>query len=342
MTNHSFSDTIIKWQKNHGRRHLPWQLKKTPYRVWVSEIMLQQTQVQTVIPYYDRFMQRFPDIQSLAAADINEVMHLWSGLGYYARGKNLHRAACQICAQHGGVFPKDYDSIIQLSGIGPSTAGAILSLSMGQSAVVLDGNVKRVIARHQGLFDDFSQTKPHKQLWQLAEQLLPQKSCDRYNQGLMDIGATCCTQAQPNCRQCPLAKSCYANLNHCQKDIPVKKARTPKPTKSEAFLLIVNEQHVLLKKRPSTGIWSNLWCLPSRSEAEKLSTDWQEHLPVLQDRTTFTHYHLDYTVTPCTNSDFTLTSKEWLWYNQENPPAIGLPAPITQVINQYFNQSHAF
>ena len=257
-----FSERLICWQKIHGRHDLPWQNTRDPYAIWVSEIMLQQTQVAAVIGYYQRFMHRFPDIASLAQASQDEVLQHWSGLGYYSRARNLHAAAQRIAAEHGGRFPEDFEAVQQLPGIGRSTAAAIVSFAFRQRQAILDGNVKRVLARHFLIEGWSGLPKVEKTMWQLAESLLPQEDIEPYTQGLMDLGATLCTRSKPKCMLCPLRGSCQAYESGRWQELPTAKPRKALPEKRTVMLLLLQGNQILLEKRPPNGIWGGLWSLP--------------------------------------------------------------------------------
>ncbi len=257
-----FSAELIAWQKHHGRHSLPWQNTRDAYRVWLSEIMLQQTQVSAVIPYYQRFLERFPDCASLAAAPAEEVMALWSGLGYYSRARNLHQCAKDVMARHGGRFPSDPVLLAELPGIGRSTAAAIAAFSYGARAAIMDGNVKRVFARVFAI-DGFPGDKAvENAMWQRAEALLPEHDLEAYTQGLMDLGATVCTRSKPNCAACPFAQRCLARQQGRTAELPVKKPKKAVPEKSTAMLVLVHRNQVLLEQRPGSGIWGGLLSLP--------------------------------------------------------------------------------
>ena len=258
----SFSADVVRWQKTHGRHALPWQNTRDAYRIWLSEIMLQQTQVAAVIPYYQRFLERFPDVASLAAAPSEDVMSHWSGLGYYSRARNLHRCAQRVVAEHGGIFPADPALLADLPGIGRSTAAAISAFAYGTRAAILDGNVKRVFCRVFGI-DGYPGAKPvEDQLWRRAEALLPQQDMQSYTQGLMDLGATLCTRSRPACERCPLAHRCVAYASGRTEELPVRKPRKAVPERHTVMLVIVDDSHVLLEQRPGTGIWGGLLSLP--------------------------------------------------------------------------------
>lgn len=262
-----FSERLITWQKQHGRHQLPWQQTRDAYRIWLSEIMLQQTQVATVIPYYQRFLQRFPDVAALAAAPVEDVMALWAGLGYYTRARNLHRCAQAVVAHHGSKFPSDVEQLSALPGIGLSTAAAIAAFAYGARAAILDGNVKRVFCRTFGIEGFPGQTAVERQLWQHAEALLPAEDIEAYTQGLMDLGATVCTRSKPRCDVCPMQSRCVAHASGRTADLPARKPKKATPEKSTVMLLVLHDGELLLEQRPPTGIWGGLMSLP---ELERL------------------------------------------------------------------------
>jgi A/G-specific adenine glycosylase len=264
----SFASRIIRWQSRHGRHDLPWQRSRDPYRIWVSEIMLQQTQVATVIPYYERFIARFPAVADLARASEDDVLALWSGLGYYARGRNLLRAARAVMAQGGGAFPRDFESLVKLPGIGRSTAAAIAAFAGGERRAILDGNVRRVLARHGGIGGDPSSPRVLESLWQLAESRLPRARIEAYTQGLMDLGATVCTARSPRCATCPVTADCAARVEQRVHELPGARRKRERPTKTTCMLLAIDRGEVLLEKRPSSGIWGGLWSLPECAERD--------------------------------------------------------------------------
>ena len=265
----SFSQRVLRWASKHGRHNLPWQKEVSPYRVWVSEIMLQQTQVETVIPYFEKFMQRFPDIQTLAKASQDEVLQYWSGLGYYARARNLHKAAQQVRDENAGAFPEDIEAVVALPGIGRSTAAAILSISYNQRYAILDGNVKRVLARHGAVEGWPGKPKVAKQLWQFAEQYTPKTKNAEYTQAIMDLGATVCKRGKPNCSVCPVANDCRALALGLEKQLPHAKPKKILPVKDTCMLAITNENaDVLMQRRPNHGIWGGLWSLPEFANEE--------------------------------------------------------------------------
>ena len=328
----------------HGRHDLPWQRDRTPYRIWVSEIMLQQTQVITVVGYYERFLQRFPDVASLAAAPLDEVLHLWSGLGYYSRARNLKRAAESIIADHAGEFPATREALAQLPGIGRSTAAAILALSLGRREAILDGNVRRVLSRVFGIDGAPAAPATLRQLWACAEAATPQTDVATYTQAIMDFGATLCTRHEPRCSHCPLQSECVALATGRVQELPLRRTRAARRTRSLIMLLAMRaDGDVLLQRRPAQGIWGGLWAPPdfeNREAAEQFcgarlrraQLD-EAALPVL--RHGFTHFDLE--ITPiraqCQGLAGVMEAGDTLWYNPRQPPRIGLPAPIATLLS---------
>jgi A/G-specific adenine glycosylase len=343
METSALPSALLAWVSHHGRKHLPWQRDPTLYRVWVSEIMLQQTQVSTVIPYFERFMQRCPDLGSLAAADINEVLHLWSGLGYYARARNLHRAAQTIRDQHGGEFPTDVEKVTALPGIGRSTAGAILALALNQRHAILDGNVKRVLSRYFLVEGSPSEARVQNELWRLAEACTPQDRAADYTQAIMDLGATICVRSRPLCLACPLEANCVAHRMGRQHEIPHAKARASRKLRSVWVVLACSEDgHILLEHRPPSGIWGGLWGLPefpTRAVArhwcqERFQNPNTESWPAI--RHSFTHFDLDLNplIVKVRERDRAVRDDvEKLWYHPAHPAKVGLPAPIKIIID---------
>jgi A/G-specific adenine glycosylase len=341
----SFSSALLDWFDQYGRKHLPWQQHPTPYSVWVSEIMLQQTQVATVIPYYQRFMQRFADVQALALAPIDEVLHLWTGLGYYARGRNLHQTAQIVVQQHGGQFPRNVDALAELPGIGRSTAGAILALGYRQRAVILDGNVKRVLTRVHCVEGWPDQPKVQKELWELAEKYTPEVRCADYTQAIMDLGATLCARSKPACGLCPLQTRCEAKRQQRTSEFPSRKPTKALPVKTTFMLMYFDQaqRRVLLEKRPSQGIWGGLWSFPETaaldSHAPELTLDAlrDARSPQLWNsvRHTFSHFHLDITpvLLPLESTDVrVMEADRFHWYPVHEPSAVGLAAPVKKLL----------
>ena len=339
----SFASQVLTWFDDHGRHDLPWQMNPTPYRVWVSEIMLQQTQVATVIPYYQRFMASFPDVRSLAEANEDLVLQHWAGLGYYARARNLHYAAQQVMAM-GGEFPHTLDGLMELKGVGRSTAGAILSLAWQHRGVIMDGNVKRVLSRHFVVAGDSSSSQIQQQLWVLAEQNTPSQRFAAYTQAMMDLGATLCTRSKPLCLYCPVKATCQAYALGTPTAFPQKKQSKVLPTKTAYFLLIENQQQQLLwLKRPPTGIWGGLWCLP-QVDVEQLAElqtilEQQWHIkrlqlqPLAEFRHTFSHYHL--LIKPVrVYGEFTQVLEQMsVWQRPKQAiEELGLPMPMQKIL----------
>lgn len=340
-----FSDNILAWYHRQGRKHLPWQQNKTPYRVWISEIMLQQTQVATVIPFYQRFMESFKSITELANADEDTVLHHWTGLGYYARARNLHKAAKIIANDYQGQFPNNIDDVIALPGIGRSTAGAILSLSLKQHHPILDGNVKRVLARCYLVEGHNAQAKFEKALWPITDTLTPANGVEYFNQAMMDIGATICTRTKPDCAICPVQASCLAFATGEQANYPQKKPKKQVPEKSTIMIIPHIENRVLLEKRSPTGIWGGLWCfIEASSEGEigqrlkALDLEPIEEKVLTPFRHTFSHFHLD--VTPvlvnCKQSESykvaEINNQQWLDLDEDS--SLGFATPTVNIFKE--------
>jgi A/G-specific adenine glycosylase len=341
-----FSKQLLDWWDQHGRKDLPWQHPRTAYRVWVSEIMLQQTQVKTVIPYFERFLQRFPDVQALATAAVDDVLALWSGLGYYARARNLHKAAGICVRDYGGELPDTPELLAGLPGIGASTANAIFSQAHDTPAVVLDGNVKRVLARYFAVDGWPGNSAVHKQLWEMAEQLLPRKRGADYTQAIMDLGAVLCTRSRPGCDRCPVADGCQARQNNAVDRYPAPRPRI-RTSKKSFHMLILGDQRgrVLLERRPPAGIWGGLWCLPADDDgmpvAERLGLaefDLQP-LPILRHQLT----HLRMEIQPLAG-DTELSpggvkcGPDLRWFERDEWPKAGLPKPVRQLLEEYFGE----
>ena len=339
----TFADAVLAWYDRHGRKDLPWQQDMTPYRVWVSEIMLQQTQVATVIPYYQRFMATLPDVQALAAADPDEVLHLWTGLGYYSRARNLHKTAQIVVNEHGGVFPASIEGLEALPGIGRSTAGAIASLSMGLRAAILDGNVKRVLARYHAVEGWPGDKAVHDRLWQIAEGYTPTQRFGHYTQAMMDLGATLCTRSKPSCLLCPLQAGCAARMLGTPTAYPNSKPRKALPVRQCVMPLLVNpDGDIWLQRRPDSGLWGGLWCPPQLDDQAALADllaqlGWPvqatEALEPL--RHTFSHFHLDIQpllvrVSPTPG----VAEAGQVWYNLRQPSRLGLAAPVSKLLKR--------
>lgn len=341
----AFSDAILAWYDNFGRKTLPWQQNKTAYTVWLSEIMLQQTQVTTVIPYFERFLQRFPSVTDLAHAHQDEVLHLWTGLGYYARARNLHKAAQIVEQQYQGEFPTDIEQLNALPGIGRSTAAAILSSVYKQPHAILDGNVKRTLARNFAIEGWPGQKAVENQLWQIAEQHTPSVDVDKYNQAMMDMGALVCTRSRPKCDLCPVEAQCQAKAQQRQLDFPGKKPKKDKPTKQTWFVMLYHDHQVWLEQRPQSGIWGGLFCFPQHEDQhiDALLDKRGFHANIIDEtriltafRHTFSHYHLEITPIlvklkqlPC----LVMEGQQGLWYNLEQPKEVGLAAPVKQLLH---------
>jgi len=334
---------LVAWHAQHGRHDLPWQCERTAYRVWVSEIMLQQTQVSTVIGYYQRFMQRFPDLASLAAAPIDEVLHLWSGLGYYSRARNLHRAAQQVVGEHGGELPSEVEALAALPGIGRSTAAAIVALAFGRRASILDGNVKRVLARYFAVDGIVGHSATERELWLRADQCTPYADIGVYTQAIMDFGATLCTRRDPLCMHCPLRQDCAALRAGRVHELPVPRARRARPLRRVVMLLAVDpDGQVLLQRRPPRGIWGGLWTPPEFEHRQAATQFCATALPAARLeaaalpplRHAFTHFELE--ITPlcarCQSAPGVMEAGGMLWYNAREPARVGLPAPIAALL----------
>lgn len=341
-----FSERLLSWFARHGRHDLPWQHPRDPYRVWVSEIMLQQTQVRTVLPYFERFMARFPDVQALAAAPLDLVIQLWAGLGYYARARNLHAAAQRVTVDHRGQFPDTLEGLQALPGIGRSTAGAILSQAFGQRAAVLDGNVRRLLARHAGIEGWPGQPKVLARLWAAAESRLPHVRLADYTQAAMDLGNAVCRARAPGCHACPVASDCVARLSGKTQQIPAPKPRRARPKRSaQALMLRSAVGEVWLERRPPSGLWGGLWCLPLSQLDEPWSTyatrmqlrgEAQCPLPVI--RHAFTHFDLELSamcMPPECLTQGVRESTDGAWIKLDHPATWpGMPTPIRRLLEQ--------
>ena len=340
----SFARRLIAWQRKHGRHDLPWQRTRDAYRIWLSEIMLQQTQVATVIPYYERFVAAFPDVRALAAAPIDRVLEHWSGLGYYRRAHHLHEAARAIVTRHGGRFPRDAESIATLPGVGRSTAAAIAAFAFGGRSAILEGNVKRVLARHRAIEGYPGAPKVQAKLWALAESLLPAEDIDVYTQALMDLGATVCTRASPRCGNCPVATDCVALATGRVAALPSPRPAKARPTRAVRVLLMEHAGTILLEKRPALGIWAGLWSLPEIHPDEDIARHCKaryaasvvagDELDPIEHG--FTHYQL--TMHPQRVAVRTWPSRAeapgLIWLTREDALAAALPAPIRKLLRQ--------
>lgn len=346
MNGAAFSQSLLKWFHTHGRKDLPWKQNPTPYRVWISEIMLQQTQVTTVIPYYKRFIRRFPDLPSLARSSVDEVLRLWAGLGYYARARNLHRAAQLALEIHQGKLPTTLEALIQLPGIGRSTAGAILALALGQRHPILDGNVKRVLARQEAIDSWPGHSQIEKQLWQQAEERLPMSQIADYTQAIMDLGAIICTRHHPRCPDCPVKATCQAYAQRNPEAYPRPRPRKRLPLRATHMLILINNQReVLLERRPPVGLWGGLWSFPECSLQTKVAPWCREHLgyaigeikvwPSLRHH--FTHFTLDIQPIVAQVQRETcqiMESDNRVWYKIKKTNERAHPAPILRLLEQ--------
>ncbi len=346
MSVEGFADRVIGWQRTHGRHTLPWQRTRDPYRVWLSEVMLQQTQVATVLGYYQRFLQRFPDVAALAAAPQDDVLSLWSGLGYYSRARNLHRCAQAVVAEHGGEFPRSSAALATLPGIGRSTAAAIAAFCFGERVAILDGNVKRVLGRVLAFDGDLASSAQERRLWTLATDLLPQgEGIESYTQGLMDIGATVCLARSPNCLLCPVQADCAARAAGEPERYPVKTRKLKRGRREHVWLWLQWQDRLWLTQRGQTGVWAGLWSLPefdSVDDFERACAAWPGGGESL---TSFTHVltHLDWTLHPLrwtlparasapARERVTSSLPAGRWVTREEALALGLPAPLRKLL----------
>lgn len=341
-----FALALLDWFQQHGRKDLPWQQQRTPYRVWVSEIMLQQTQVATVIPYYRRFMQAFPEVHDLARAPVDDVLHYWTGLGYYARARNLHKTAIKVCNEYAGHFPDELEALIALPGIGRSTAGAILALASGQRQPILDGNVKRVLCRYHAVAGWPGNKSVENRLWELAETYTPDRQVADYTQAIMDLGATVCTRSQPRCDICPLQQECQANIDNTQQQFPERKPRKVNPVRDTVFAIIENEKgEVLLQQRPPSGIWGGLWCFPEIdpgvSPSQVLNQTYGLSVLALTKRAvvkhSFSHFQLNIQPLHITiegGQQLLNDTNSLSWVVPGAGQKMGLPAPVVTIMNE--------
>ena len=338
---------LIAWRAGHGRKHLPWQREPTPYRVWVSEIMLQQTQVSVVIEYFERFMVRFPDLAALADGTLDDVLALWAGLGYYSRARNLHRAAVLVRDRHDGEMPRDIDSLVALPGIGRSTAGAILALSQGVRQPILDGNVKRVLCRYHGIDGWPGQGRVERTLWRLAERHTPLENVAAYTQAIMDLGATVCVRARPPCNLCPLECDCIARRHGTQGRLPAPRPRRHRPRRETAFVILRDSSGaMLLERRPPSGIWGGLWCFPECDRSADIEAACRSRFGVRPVAITalapiahgFTHFSLDmhpFLVDIVGDHDAAVAEAGVLrWHPPGTFASVGLAAPVKRLIER--------
>lgn len=346
-----FAQPVLAWFAQYGRKHLPWQQNKTLYKVWLSEVMLQQTQVATVIPYFERFVARFPTVVDLANAHIDEVLHLWTGLGYYARARNLHNAAQQIRDQFHGEFPIHFDDVLTLSGVGRSTAGAILSSVLNAPHPILDGNVKRVLSRAFAVEGWSGEKAVENQLWSLTTEVTPTEQVADFNQAMMDLGAMICTRNKPKCSLCPLETQCEANRLQAWDKFPAKKPKKTLPERQSYFLILKSGSKVLLEQREAKGLWGGLYVFPQFEDLDSLKrSDLMKNLQISQQLTafrhTFSHFHLDIipilvelNSTNCLaenqgNYGLSVSSTANYWYDLQDPSEVGLATPIKRILNE--------
>ena len=348
MTPKDFQDRMLGWFDNHGRKDLPWQNPATPYRVWVSEVMLQQTQVATVIPYFNAFTARFPDVRALAEAPLDSVLQHWAGLGYYARARNLYKSAQLIAAR--GSFPDSLDELVGLPGIGRSTAGAILSIAFKKSHPILDGNVKRVLTRFAGITEWPGATRTNNTLWELSALYTPRHRVEDYTQAIMDLGATVCTRGKPHCGSCPLASDCAARVENKTDSIPAPRPARQQPVRQVYFLCLLDrDKGVLLEQRPAAGIWGGLWSLPefdtiedARCWCSSRAIEIIDERVLTQQRHTFSHYHLDFTPLRFevnNHNHFVMEGNSMLWYKPEQFTSLALAAPIKRLLQSIHEES---
>ena len=361
--NAPFAQAVLTWYDKFGRKHLPWQQNKTLYGVWLSEVMLQQTQVATVIPYFERFVKTFPNLTALADAPLDEVLHLWTGLGYYARARNLHKAAQVMRDQYCGKFPTEFEQVLALPGVGRSTAGAILSSCLNAPYTILDGNVKRVLSRYFAVNGWPGEKKTEDRLWQLTGEVTPNTQVADFNQAMMDLGAMVCTRSKPKCGLCPLQSNCRANAEQNWQVYPGKKPKKALPERESYFLLLEKDGKVALEQRENAGLWGGLYCFPQFADKQELlaylaSNGIQQYQEWAAFRHTFSHFHLDIYPIYARFDDQTnpedvdrfdwkkvaekqnqyqsvLLSAVKYWYDPQNPDPIGLATPVKNLLTQY-------
>ena len=361
--NAPFAQAVLTWYDKFGRKHLPWQQNKTLYGVWLSEVMLQQTQVATVIPYFERFVKTFPNLTALADAPLDEVLHLWTGLGYYARARNLHKAAQVMRDQYSGKFPTEFEQVLALPGVGRSTAGAILSSCLNAPYAILDGNVKRVLSRYCAVNGWPGEKKTKDRLWQLTGEVTPNAQVADFNQAMMDLGAMVCTRSKPKCSLCPLQSNCRANAEQNWQAYPGKKPKKALPERESYFLLLEKDGKVALEQRENAGLWGGLYCFPQFADKQELlaylaSNGIQQYQEWAAFRHTFSHFHLDIYPIYARFDDQTnpedVDRSDWkkvaekqnqyqsallsavkYWYDPQNPEPIGLATPVKNLLTQY-------
>jgi A/G-specific adenine glycosylase len=334
MTGANFAKRLLGWWDVHGRRDFPWQVERTPYRVWLAEIMLQQTQAATVIDYFQRFTARFPDLDSLARAELDEIMALWSGLGYYARARNLHKTARICMEQFDGCLPEEPEQLLALPGIGRSTAHAIIAQAHDRRAAILDGNVKRVLARHGAIPGWPGKSAVIKTLWEEAERRTPPDRARDYTQAIMDLGATVCSARQPTCSACPVSPDCHALAQGRVSEFPARKPVRPRPERRQEFLLLENRiDEILLLRRPPSGIWGGLWCLPAADEAPGQPAATNLVGELVHD---FSHFRLHMKIRHGRiDTDIVHDRDDLVWMSIEKALAAGLPRPVRQVLEDF-------
>jgi A/G-specific adenine glycosylase len=326
-----FASRLVRWQTRHGRHDLPWQRTRDPYRIWLSEVMLQQTQVATVVPYFRRFLARFPDVKSLAKASLDDVLTLWSGLGYYTRARHLHAAAQAVVAEHRGRFPRTREALASLPGLGRSSAAAVAVFAFGEREAILDGNVKRVLARHFAVRGFPGDKRVEKRLWALAESELPAKNVETYTQALMDLGAGVCSRKRPACTKCPVNGTCKGYASGKAEAYPAPRPRKTRPRKSTSMLLCLRQGEVLLEKRPATGVWGGLWCFP---EVDPVSEKVAGTKKLSTLRHEFTHFTLD--ITPVVRflepASPHVAEPGQVWLPLEEAIGAAVPAPVRKLL----------
>ena len=326
----SFAKRLVAWQKKHGRHHLPWQVHDA-YRVWLSEIMLQQTQVSTVLPYFERFTTRFPNVSALAQAEIDEVLAYWSGLGYYRRAHHLHQAAKQVMTDFGGTFPTKRFELEQLQGVGRSTAAAIAVFAFNEREAILDGNVKRVLARHAGIYGNPNAPQTLKALWAKAEERLPQEDLRAYTQGLMDLGSAICTRSKPQCWQCPVSEDCYAHQQDKTHLLPEKSSQASVREQQVVWLIMKHEKQLALWQRPARGIWGGLWSLPEYQNVQEIGIPQSAllALPSIEHRLTHRLIRAEVWQTEVANK-----TNYYQWFTKNKALTLALPTPIRELLNK--------
>ena len=348
----TFAQTIVQWQRLHGRQHLPWQQHTDPYKVWLSEIMLQQTQVATVLGYYERFLERFPTVQDLAGAQQDEVMPYWAGLGYYARARNLHRCAQVVCETFDGAFPTTSQQLATLPGIGPSTASAIAAFCFGERSPIMDGNVRRVFTRYFGVYGHPQKRAVDQKLWALAQQIIdlspPELPMPAYTQGQMDLGSMVCTRGKPACHACPLQADCFAATHQKTHELPTPKAKTVQPERFCEMLILEREGAILFEQRPNTGIWGGLWVLPQYDTVETLQRYCQSLGVTINSEQkmaamlhVFSHFklHINPWYVPVSSSVTVSLEANQQWVAIDQLDSVGLPAPVKKIVEGLYQQS---